>query len=67
MTGQFLLPFLFAGILCFIAAACSVVVWGMARNPVEGYEHEIVDLFESQLELHHLDVRSEAEREVVHS
>ncbi len=67
VTGQFLLPFLFAGILCFLAAACSVVVWGMARNPVEGYEHEIVDLFESQLELHHLDVRSEAEREVVHS
>lgn len=32
-TGQYLLPFVFAGILCFIAAGSSVVVWGLARRP----------------------------------
>jgi OFA family oxalate/formate antiporter-like MFS transporter len=30
-TGQFILPFVFAGTLCFIAAGCAVVVWGLAR------------------------------------
>ncbi len=30
-TGQYILPFLFAGTLCFVAAACSVVVWGLSR------------------------------------
>ncbi len=31
MTGSYLLAFLFAGTLCFVAAASAVVVWGMAR------------------------------------
>jgi len=30
-TGTYLLAFLFSGILCFVAAACAVVVWGLAR------------------------------------
>jgi hypothetical protein len=25
------MAFVFAGILCFVAAACAVVVWGLAR------------------------------------
>ena len=30
-TGQYLMPFVFAGILCFIAAASSVVIWSFTR------------------------------------
>ena len=26
------LAFVFAGILCFVAAGCSVVIWGLARQ-----------------------------------
>lgn len=31
VTGQYLLAFVFSGVLCFIAAACSIVIWGLAR------------------------------------
>ena len=31
ITQQYIMAFVFAGILCFIAAACSIVVWGLAR------------------------------------
>ena len=31
VTEQYVLAFLFAGVLCFIAAGCAVVVWGLAR------------------------------------
>lgn len=31
VTQQYVLAFLFAGILCFVAAGCAVVVWGLAR------------------------------------
>ncbi len=31
-TEQYLIPFVFAGTLCFIAAASSVMVWMMGRN-----------------------------------
>ncbi len=31
-TGQYLVPFVFAGILCFIAAASSIGIWGLARQ-----------------------------------
>lgn len=31
VTSQYVLAFVFAGILCFIAAGCAVVVWGLAR------------------------------------
>ena len=31
-TGHYLTAFVFAGILCFLAAACSVVTWGLARS-----------------------------------
>jgi OFA family oxalate/formate antiporter-like MFS transporter len=34
VTEQYVLAFVFAGILCFVAAACSVVVWGLARTHV---------------------------------
>jgi OFA family oxalate/formate antiporter-like MFS transporter len=30
-TQAYVMAFVFAGILCFIAAGCSVVVWGLAR------------------------------------
>ncbi len=30
-TGAFVIAFVFAGILCFIAAGCSVVIWSLAR------------------------------------
>jgi OFA family oxalate/formate antiporter-like MFS transporter len=30
-TGGYVLAFLFAGVLCFLAACCSVVVWSLAR------------------------------------
>jgi OFA family oxalate/formate antiporter-like MFS transporter len=33
-TGKYLIPFVFAGILCFIAAVASVVIWGLTRAPV---------------------------------
>jgi len=33
-TDQYVTAFVFSGILCFIAAACSVVVWALARRPV---------------------------------
>lgn len=32
VTQQYIMAFVFAGILCFIAAGCSVVVWGLART-----------------------------------
>lgn len=31
VSKQYILAFLFAGILCFLAAACAVVVWGLSR------------------------------------
>ncbi len=31
-TNAYIMAFVFAGILCFIAAGCSVVVWGLARQ-----------------------------------
>jgi OFA family oxalate/formate antiporter-like MFS transporter len=33
-TERYVLAFVFAGLLCFVAAAASVVVWGLARRPV---------------------------------
>ena len=33
-TGEYALAFVFAGILCFIAAAAAVVIWALARRPV---------------------------------
>ncbi|MDH3745845.1 MAG: OFA family MFS transporter [Acidobacteriota bacterium] len=34
-TGEFVLAFVFAGILCFVAAAASVVIWALARRPID--------------------------------
>jgi OFA family oxalate/formate antiporter-like MFS transporter len=31
-THAYVIAFVFAGILCFIAAGCSVVIWSLARN-----------------------------------
>jgi len=31
MTKQYIMAFVFAGILCFVASACAIVVWGLAR------------------------------------
>jgi OFA family oxalate/formate antiporter-like MFS transporter len=30
-TKQYLVAFVFAGVLCFLAAGCAVVAWGLAR------------------------------------
>jgi OFA family oxalate/formate antiporter-like MFS transporter len=30
-TQQYIMAFVFAGILCFLAAGCSVIIWGLAR------------------------------------
>lgn len=35
-TGGYVLAFVFAGTLCFLAAGCSVVVWGLARATERG-------------------------------
>ena len=40
VTEEYVLAFLFAGQLCFLAAACAVVVWGLARRPVNGAESD---------------------------
>ncbi len=31
-TQAYVIAFVFAGILCFVAAGCSVVIWSLARN-----------------------------------
>lgn len=39
VTAQYTLAFVFAGILCFVAAGSSVVVWGLARaSHIDGQE-----------------------------
>ncbi|MBI5408826.1 MAG: OFA family MFS transporter [Nitrospirae bacterium] len=51
-THQYIMAFVFAGVLCFIAAGCSVVVWGLARagtgvlpQPVEAeHLHALQDI-----------------------
>ena len=35
VTRQYMMAFVFAGILCFVAAGCSVFVWGLARGRQE--------------------------------
>lgn len=32
VTNAYVLAFVFAGILCFVAAGCSVVIWGLSRQ-----------------------------------
>ncbi|HEX9780668.1 MAG TPA: OFA family MFS transporter [bacterium] len=32
VTKQYVMAFVFAGVLCFIAAGCAVVLWGLARQ-----------------------------------
>ncbi len=34
-TGAYIMAFVFAGILCFVAAGCSVVVWSLARSRLD--------------------------------
>lgn len=49
-TKQHVIAFVFAGILCFIAASASVVVWGLARatavKPVDKPKPDLLDLQE---------------------
>lgn len=33
-THQYVIAFVFSGILCFVAAAGAIVVWGLARQPI---------------------------------
>jgi MFS family permease len=35
VTQRYVLAFVFAGLLCFLAAASAVVVWALARRPIE--------------------------------
>ena len=37
VTGQYVIAFVFAGLLCFVAAAAAVVIWGLARRPSGTY------------------------------
>ena len=39
-TNQYLIPFVFAGILCFLAAACSVVIWMMGKTHLKELHNE---------------------------
>lgn len=34
-TNEYVIAFVFAGTLCFLAAACAVVVWALSRRPTE--------------------------------
>jgi len=45
-TQSYVMAFVFAGILCFIAAGCSVVVWGLARarSQAQPLEAAIADI-----------------------
>jgi OFA family oxalate/formate antiporter-like MFS transporter len=36
VTKEFVMPFVFAGILCFLAAGSAVVVWGLAKARAAG-------------------------------
>lgn len=38
VTSQYILSFVFAGILCFVAAGSAVVVWGLARLQFQNSE-----------------------------
>jgi len=35
VTQQYVMAFVFAGILCFIAAGCAVVAWGLAKTEMQ--------------------------------
>ena len=40
VTQQYVMAFVFAGILCFIAAGCAVVVWSLARAQEQSYVND---------------------------
>jgi OFA family oxalate/formate antiporter-like MFS transporter len=35
VTHEYVIAFVFAGLLCFLAAASAVVVWALARRPTD--------------------------------
>ena len=37
VTQQYLMPFVFAGLLCFLAAGCAVVAWGLSRIHIKEF------------------------------
>ena len=37
VTEQYVMAFVFAGLLCFLAAGCAVVVWGLSRIHIKEY------------------------------
>jgi OFA family oxalate/formate antiporter-like MFS transporter len=37
VTQQYIMAFVFAGVLCFLAAGCAVVVWGLSRIHIKEY------------------------------
>jgi OFA family oxalate/formate antiporter-like MFS transporter len=37
VTQQYIMAFVFAGLLCFLAAGCAVVVWGLSRIHIKEY------------------------------
>ena len=43
-TQAYVIAFVFAGILCFVAAGCSVVVWGLARSRPQQLPEALPDL-----------------------
>jgi MFS family permease len=58
-TQAYVIAFVFAGILCFIAAGCSVVVWGLAR--ARSQTHPVVHAHADINELEHLEQLPERE------
>jgi OFA family oxalate/formate antiporter-like MFS transporter len=57
-THAYVIAFVFAGILCFIAAGCSVVIWSLARNRDNNvmYGNEIAAL----QEIRHMQIITES-------
>ena len=46
-TQAYVIAFVFAGILCFIAAGSSVVIWAISRNNRSEQKHEAVPVLDA--------------------
>ncbi len=58
-TQAYVIAFVFAGILCFVSAGCSVVIWSIARSRSEGLA--MGGAVESLQELSHLQIAGHME------
>jgi OFA family oxalate/formate antiporter-like MFS transporter len=48
VTRQYVMAFVFGGILCFVASGCAVVVWGLARSRAEAIRQGHISADRSQ-------------------